>query len=104
LVETGDGGEAVEEWLLVPVELVDGLSPVRLPSGRCCRNALKTVVFGYGRLEACPNVVELSLTKFESVEASGLDENTCGLSDEKLSNGNVSTAYCGGPIGTPNWR
>lgn len=37
---TGDGGDCDDELLLPPVELVDGLSLLRLVDARDCRNAL----------------------------------------------------------------
>lgn len=62
-IVVGDGGEAPEELLLAPVELVDGLSLPVPELGLCSKKPLNTVAFEVAvRLEASPNVVELSLT------------------------------------------
>jgi hypothetical protein len=83
---TGDGGDALDEWLLpVVVELVDGLSLPRLLSPRAVTNALYTAVRELGNVDASPKFVELSLTNCERVDGVALESNICGFSEEKAS-------------------
>jgi len=99
---TGDGGDALDEWLFpVVVELVEGLSLPRLLSPRAVTNALYTAVRELGNVDASPKFVELSLTNCDSVDGVARGSNICGFSEEKASCGYVSTAYTGGPVGTP---
>jgi len=83
---TGDGGDALDEWLLpVVVELVDGLSLPRLLSPRAVTNALYTAVRELGNVDASPKFVELSLTNCDKVDGVALESNICGFSEEKAS-------------------
>ena len=80
---TGDGGECPDEPVLV--ELVDGLSLPLLVSLRGCKNALNTVVFVCGTVDASPNVVELSLTYAANVAGFARELKICEFSDENAS-------------------
>jgi hypothetical protein len=82
---TGDGGEALDEWLWVVVELVEGLSLPRLLSPRAVRKALYTDEREGGNVDASPKLVELSLTSCANVEGVALESKTCGFSDENAS-------------------
>ena len=72
-------------------------------SGLHRRKALK--IGGLGAKSeppAPPNAVEFRLTNLARVLGGGFGVKTEGYSDIKLSYGKVSTAYWGGPMGTPH--
>ena len=53
-------------------------------------------------LPVLPKAVELRFASFANMLGGGLMEKTEGYSDMNESWGKVSTAYCGGPTGTPH--
>jgi hypothetical protein len=100
-VDTGETfGEGGEFEKVLTVEDVDGLSLPRLWA-LDWRNALWIRGLPLAGPVTVPNDVEFRPTYVCTVEGCALGVKTLGFSEQKVSYGNASTAYAGGPVGTP---